>query len=74
VSTHATPLSELDELVLRIRTLVRATKLLREGGASAATLRAQDREIECLKSRLADMVKKDPTVTGPRRARRKLDG
>jgi hypothetical protein len=47
---------ETDRLLERIRTLVRQTD--RGDGAGAATLRAQQREIERLKSQLAEVVKR----------------
>ena len=59
---------ETDRLLQRIRTLVQQTD--RGDGVSGATVRAQQREIEHLKSQLAETVKRNPTglddgPTGP---------
>jgi hypothetical protein len=64
-------MNELEDLVLRLRALVRETALLREAGASNTSLSGPSREIECLKSRLADVVKQDPTMPGMRRMARR---
>jgi hypothetical protein len=53
------PRRETDRLLQRIRTLVRETA--RGDGSNGATLRAQKREIEQLKSQLAEIVKRNPT-------------
>jgi hypothetical protein len=50
---------ETDRLLQRIRELVGQTD--RGDGASGATVRAQKREIEELKSRLAEVVMRNPT-------------
>jgi hypothetical protein len=50
---------ETDRLLERIRTLVERTN--RGDGARGAIVRAQQREIECLKSQLAEIVKRNPT-------------
>jgi hypothetical protein len=62
-------MNELDELVLRLRALVREEAMLRRSGASGASLSASSREIESLKSRLAHMIRRDPAISRPRRVR-----
>ena len=53
------PRRETDRLLQRIRTLVQQTD--RGDGVSRATVSAQKREIEHLKSQLAEIVKRNPT-------------
>jgi hypothetical protein len=53
------PRRETDRLLQRIRTLVQQTD--RGGAVSGATVSAQKREIEHLKSQLAEIVKRNPT-------------
>jgi hypothetical protein len=50
---------ETDRLLQRIRALVQQTD--RGNGADGATVRAQKRQIEQLKSQLAEIVKRNPT-------------
>jgi hypothetical protein len=55
---------ETDRLLQRIRELVGQTT--RGDGATGTTVRAQRREIEQLKSQLAEIVKRNPTgLDGP---------
>ena len=57
--TRRPSLRESDRLLQRIRTLVRQTA--RDDGAGAASLQAQRRELEGLKSEFAESVKRDMT-------------
>jgi len=60
MASNRTPsLRESDRLLERIRELVRQTD--RDDHPSSAALRAQRREIEDLKSQLAELVKRNPT-------------
>ena len=52
---------ETDRLLRQIGTLVRETESLRRAGASRKAVDARWREIDRLKSRLADLVRRDPT-------------
>jgi hypothetical protein len=52
---------ETDRLLQRIRALVQQTS--HRDGSDGPTVRAQKREIEHLKSQLAEMVKRNPTGT-----------
>ena len=52
---------ESEHLLRRIGTLVRETESLRRSGASGKAVDARRREIDRLKSRLADVVRRDPT-------------
>jgi hypothetical protein len=65
--TDQTPLNEVEKLVLRLRTLVREDESLRARGARENELSAHSREIDALKSRLADLVRRDPTIPRVRR-------
>jgi hypothetical protein len=75
--TNQTPLNELEELVLRLRTLVREDQSLRAAGAGVDKLSAHSREIDALRSRLAELVRRDPTIPRLRRVasrRRGIEG
>ena len=56
---------EVDRLIRRIRTLIRRAPASTD--ANDASLAAQRREIERLKSELADCVRRNPTGTDTRR-------
>jgi flagellin-like hook-associated protein FlgL len=55
VNPGLSPRRESDQLLQRIRTLVRESE--RDNGRSGVELEAQRREIDRLKSELADLVK-----------------
>jgi hypothetical protein len=59
------PRRESDQLLQRIRKLVRASD--RDDGATSVGLEAQRREIDRLKSQLADVVKRTATSEGEQR-------
>jgi hypothetical protein len=56
------PLYEIDPLLQQIRALVLELRQLEGDGADGLALAARRRELERLKSRLAELVSHDPTL------------
>jgi len=62
------PLNEVDELLRRIKGLVRAREILQQGGASAHDLEEHSAEIGRLQWRLAEAVRREVAADGGRAA------
>ena len=56
------PLDEVDRLLRQIRALVLELRLLEGDGVDGFALAARRREVERLKTRLADIVSRDRTL------------
>jgi hypothetical protein len=54
------PIREIDALLHQIRTVVLELRRLEGDGVDGLVVRARKREVERLKSRLADLVSHDP--------------